>query len=93
VPNRAGIYLVNDRSHLQYNRDGSLDVYVQPSAPSDALARRNWLPSPAGRPFRLIMRLYEPTNVAGILSGRTWQPPTVLPCLSTGLTSAGVRCP
>jgi hypothetical protein len=92
VPNRAGIYLVGDRSHLAYNRDGSLDVYIQPSAPSDPLARRNWLPSPAGKPFRLIMRLYEPIDVAGILSGRTWQPPTVLPCLPTGSTSAGVRC-
>jgi hypothetical protein len=93
VPNRAGIYLVNDRSPLHYNSDGSLDVYIQPSAPGDPPARRNWLPSPDGKPFRLIMRLYEPTNVAGILSGRTWQPPTVLPCRPAGSTSAGVRCP
>ena len=93
VPNRAGIYLVNDRSGLHVNRDGSLDVYIQPSTPSDQLARRNWLPSPAGKPFRLIIRLYEPIDVAGILSGRTWQPPTLLPCLPKGSTSAGVRCP
>jgi hypothetical protein len=92
VPNRAGIYVLNNRSHLHDNADGSLDVYIQPTPPENALQRRNWLPSPAGRPFRLIMRLYEPTDVAGILSGRGWQPPTVLPCLPGGATSAGTLC-
>jgi hypothetical protein len=82
VPNKARVYLLNNRSNLHYNRDGSLDIYVQPSAPSKRLQRRNWLPSPAGKPFRLIMRLYKATNVAGVLSGRSWQPPTVLPCLA-----------
>jgi len=38
------------------------------------------------------MRLYLQTNVAGILSGSSWQPPTVLPCLATGMTSAGTGC-
>jgi hypothetical protein len=92
VPNSAGIQLVNDRSHVHYNADGSLDLYVQPTAPTDPGQRRNWLPSPAGKPFRLIMRLYEPRDVGGILSGRTWQPPTVLPCLSTGATAQGIAC-
>jgi hypothetical protein len=93
VPNKARIYLINNRSNVHYNADGSLDIYVQTAAPSSALQRRNWLPSPAGRAFRLIMRLYKPTDVAGILSGTSWQPPTVLPCLAGGLTSAGVACP
>jgi hypothetical protein len=92
VPNKARIYLVNNRSRLRYNSDGSLDIYVQPTAPRDPPRRRNWLPSPAGEAFRLIMRLYEPRDVAGILSGRSWQPPTVLPCLAAGATSAGTTC-
>ena len=92
VPNRAGIYLINNRSHLHLNPDGSLDVYVQPDAPRDPVQRRNWLPSPAGAAFRLIMRLYVPRDVGGIISGRTWQPPTVLPCLSGGRTGAGAAC-
>jgi hypothetical protein len=92
VPNPAKVYLINNRSGVVYNRDGSLDLYIQPSAPGSSRQRRNWLPSPAGAPFRLIMRLYEPTNLAGILSGRSWQPPVVLPCLSTGRTSAGTLC-
>lgn len=92
VPNKAGIYLLNNRSHLHYNADGSIDIYIQPTAPSNALQRRNWLPSPAGKAFRLILRLYKPRDVAGILSGSSWQPPTVLPCEAGGTTSAGTAC-
>ncbi len=92
VPNSAHVYLINNRSRVHYNADGSLDIYIQHARPSSALARRNWLPAPAGRAFRLIMRLYKPVNVAGILSGRSWQPPTVLPCLAGNRTADGVRC-
>ena len=92
VPNPAKVYLINNRSRVHYNADGSLDIYVQPAPPADSLQRRNWLPSPAGRAFRLIMRLYKPKNVAGIISGGSWQPPTVLPCLAGGFTSAGTAC-
>ena len=77
---------------MRYNADGSLDIYIQPVAPSDPHQRQNWLPSPVGKAFRLVMRLYAPTDIPGILSGRGWQPPTVLPCLSTGMTSAGTSC-
>jgi hypothetical protein len=92
VNNSARIYLINNRSNVHYNADGSLDLYIQATEPHDALQRRNWLPAPAGRPFRLIIRLYEPADIVGILSGRTWQPPTVLPCLPSGTTAAGTRC-
>ncbi len=92
VPNKAHVYLINNRSHVHYNADGSLDIYIQPTAPLSALQRRNWLPSPAGRSFRLIMRLYKPVNVPGILSGTSWRPPSVLPCLATGMTADGVSC-
>ncbi|HSO99681.1 MAG TPA: DUF1254 domain-containing protein [Solirubrobacteraceae bacterium] len=93
VRGAAHVYLINDRSPTVRNPDGSLDIYIQPHAPAEARQRRNWLPSPAGLGFRLIMRLYEPVDIPGILSGRTWQPPTVLPCLPSGRTSAGVACP
>ena len=92
VPNKAGVYLINNRSHVHFNPDGSLDVYIQPRAPSNALQRRNWLPAPAGKAFRLVMRLYRPDNVGGIISGRTWQPPTVMRCLPNGRTSLGTGC-
>jgi hypothetical protein len=92
VPNPAKIYLVNNRSRVHFNADHSLDIYIQPQAPTNPRQRPNWLPSPAGQPFRLIMRLYKPNDVAGILSGRTWQPPTILPCLPSGATAAGTAC-
>jgi hypothetical protein len=92
VANPAHVYLINNRSPTVRNPDGSLDIYIQPGAPANARQRRNWLPSPAGLEFRLIMRLYEPIDIPGILSGRTWQPPTVLPCLAGGRTSDGVAC-
>ncbi len=92
VANSAHVYLINNRSHVQYNSDGSLDLYIQPSAPSDPLQRRNWLPSPGGQAFRLIMRLYKPVDIPGILSGTSWRPPTILPCLANGMTADGVAC-
>ena len=92
VPNEAHIYLVNNRTRLHYNRDGSLDIYIQPNPPRNAIQRRDWLPSPAGKAFRLIMRLYKPIDVGGIIRGSSWEPPTVLPCLPSGRTSAGTAC-
>jgi hypothetical protein len=92
VPNSARVYLINNRTHLYYNRDGSLDIYIQPAAPHNAAERLAWLPSPAGKPFRLIMRLYQPVDIPGILSGESWQPPTVLPCLPDGRTADGTAC-
>jgi hypothetical protein len=93
VPNKAHVYLINNRTPLYYNRDGSLDIYIQPNAPRDPIERRAWLPSPGpDKSFRLIMRLYEPVNIPGIISGRSWQPPVVLPCLPSGETAEGTAC-
>jgi len=92
VPNSAHVYLINNRTPLHYNRDGSLDIYIQATAPRNATQREAWLPSPAGKAFRLIIRLYRPIDIPGIISGRSWHPPTVLPCLQSGMTAAGTAC-
>ena len=42
-------YLLNDRSDLHYNADGSLDLYVQAEQPADAGQAQNWHPVPAWR--------------------------------------------
>ena len=70
TPNAIGRYAIGDRDALKYNDDGSLDLFVQSSAPEDS---RNWLPSPKD-PFNLSLRLYWPR--AEILNG-SWVPPAV----------------
>ena len=50
VPNPINRYAVGDRSDLSFNPDGSLDIYLQSTQPSDPEKAKNWLPSPAGRP-------------------------------------------
>ncbi len=79
VPNPIDRYAVGDRSGLSFNPDGSIDLYVQSAQPSDPAKAKNWLPSPVDAPFRLTMRLYQPTHTAipGILDGSGWDPPTV----------------
>ncbi len=53
--------------------DGSLTVYVQPDAPTDAVQRANWLPAPKGN-FSLYIRAYWPKAAA---TDGSWTPPPV----------------
>jgi hypothetical protein len=98
VDNPIDRYLLNDRSNLVYNDDGSLDIYIQPNQPVDPQQARNWLPSPtpdAAQPaFRLTMRLYglSRSGVKGLISGKGWQGPTILPCGEGNQTSTGIAC-
>lgn len=95
VANPLNRFTVGDRSNLQFNPDGSLDVYVQPAEPSGEAQQDNWLPAPAGA-FHMILRLYGPfeESIPQILAGGAggWQPPTILPCLPSGKTAAGSAC-
>jgi hypothetical protein len=58
---------------LRLSADGSLMIYVQADAPTDAVQRTNWLPAPRGD-FSLYVRAYWPS--AEIMDG-TWTPPAV----------------
>lgn len=58
---------------LKFAVDGSLTVYVQADAPSDAAQRANWLPAPKGD-FSLYVRAYWPK--APVTDG-SWTPPAV----------------
>ncbi len=95
VANPLERFTLGDRSNLQYNPDGSLDIYVQTAEPTSEAEQDNWLPAPAGG-FQMIMRLYGvPTEeIPKIIEGGSgnWQPPTVLPCLEDGETAQGVPC-
>jgi len=73
VANPLDRFAIGDRDALEFNTDGSLDLYVQHENPG-AEKESNWLPSPATGAISLTMRLYAPKLVA--LDGR-WAPPTV----------------
>ncbi|MGN6757433.1 MAG: DUF1214 domain-containing protein [Thermomicrobiales bacterium] len=70
VPNPLNRYSVSDRSGLVPNADGSVDIYVQNSAPAGHEA--NWLPAPTGK-FILWLRVYVPGQA--ILDGKYIVPP------------------
>lgn len=72
VANPINRYSVGDRSGLVPNADGSIDIYIQQTAPTSH--ESNWLPSPTGD-FKLWLRVYQPGAV--ILSGEYHVPPVV----------------
>jgi hypothetical protein len=73
VANKLNRFAIGDRDPLQYNCDGSLDIYIQNDCPEDDKVS-NWLPSPAQGVLGLTMRLYAPKPV--VLNG-IWNPPAV----------------
>ena len=73
VPNSLNRFAIGDRDQLQYNSDGSVDIYIQHESPG-AEKESNWLPAPASGKLGVTMRLYAPKAQA--LDGR-WSPPAV----------------
>jgi hypothetical protein len=72
VANPVNRYSVGDRSGLAQNADGSVDIYIQNTAPAGH--ESNWLPAPTGK-FILWLRAYLPG--AAILDGEYTVPPVV----------------
>lgn len=73
VANPINRHCVSDRSGLVPNADGSVDIYLQNTAPADH--ESNWLPAPMGK-FKLWLRAYMPG--AAILDGTYTVPPVEL---------------
>jgi hypothetical protein len=73
VPNSLNRFSVGNRSpQLRSNRDGSYEIFIQPTAPSGERIV-NWLPSPAKGNFTLVWRAYLPR--APLLDGSFRLPP------------------
>jgi hypothetical protein len=94
VPNPLHRYAITNLSHLHKNPDGSIDIYVQSTEPSDPGEVSNWLPSPPpGNGFRLFWRLYGLGRaLPGVLNGTGWEPPLIQPCDATGHGNDGTPC-
>jgi hypothetical protein len=75
VPNALNRFALGDRDPLHFNADGSLDIWIQDSAPKEPHRMSNWLPIQKDQNFSLNARLYWPKPAA--LSG-TWQMPKVV---------------
>lgn len=71
VPNPLNRFAIGDRDQLQFNDDGSLDIYVQTESPGQE-KESNWLPAPKSGPMAPTLRIYSPRPEA--LNG-TWAPP------------------
>lgn len=84
VNNPIGRYAVGDRTPLQYNADGTLDIFIQQDSPGRD-RESNWLPAPPDG-FNLFLRQYWPSE--DILS-RKWIPPAVVRVTQTPPAGAG----
>lgn len=72
IENPIQRFAIGDRSpQLQYNQDGSLDIYISSIQPANS---NNWLPAPNGE-FSLTLRAYLPSE--DLLLG-DWLPPAVI---------------
>lgn len=72
VANPLNRFALSSWMPLNFNSDGSLDLYFQSDSPG-AEKEANWLPAPK-TPFNLTMRLYAPKQA--VLTGE-WAPPPV----------------
>jgi hypothetical protein len=90
VQNPANVYNIGSQQPIQFNADGSLDLFLQSTAPASGTS--NWLPAPdpsyvdtladgtLGTPgsFNLVLRLYGPSTTDPSIFDGTWQPPSIV---------------
>ena len=72
VENEIDRYNLGSMKDLTYNKDGSIDIYIQADAPKGH--ESNWLPSPKSGTFELTFRMYYPKKA---VLDRTYIMPSV----------------
>jgi hypothetical protein len=75
VPNALNRYTLSQRNKFTYNKNGSVDLYLQNESPGKA-KESNWLPAPKGK-FIPMLRLYWPKETPPSILDGTWKPPAV----------------
>jgi hypothetical protein len=74
IANPINRYSIGNRTPgVKYNRDGSLDIYIQSTRPKGHAS--NWLPSPSTGRFEVTLRMYGPKP--SVLKGRYRYPSIV----------------
>ena len=68
-------YTLSSRNKFKYNKDGSVDLYLQHDSPGKD-KEANWLPAPEGK-FVLMLRLYWPKETPPSIIDGTWKIPPV----------------
>jgi hypothetical protein len=76
VENPMHRYAISSWMPLKFNRDGSLDLYIQHDSPGTDI-ESNWLPAPDGS-FNVTMRMYWPTDHSPSILDGSWKPPAVI---------------
>jgi hypothetical protein len=65
-------FSIGSKGNLKFNKDGSLDIYIQKDTPGKD-KQSNWLPSPEGE-FSVMLRCYGPKD--DLIEGR-WKAPAI----------------
>ena len=73
IDNEIDRYLINDRSKVKYNDDGSLDIILQQQPPQGGEMFENWLPVKDN--FHLHLRIYLPKEE---VLNDTWKTPSII---------------
>jgi hypothetical protein len=74
VKNPIDRYSIGSQYPLSKGADGSTVILLQPGEPQDAKERSNWLPTPQGKKFNVMLRLYQPEQ--NVQDG-TWKAPAI----------------
>jgi len=89
VPNPLKRGNLASRMDLNFNSDGSLDLYIGATSPGKD-KESNWLPAPSDKRWNVCMRLYAPEAAA--LDG-TWNPPPLEKMDRSSNASAAIPSP
>ena len=73
---RTCLATVSPQDNLQRADDGSIKLYLQPDSPG-VDNEGVWLPSPDGKPFEVMLRMYGTNQMSPSIFDGTWTPSAI----------------